>query len=129
MSSKGVRSSTKADKPKKTPWYPESDPIFNKKNHQRFLKEDPYWRDELKFQVLKHKARAAAVGPVLVYENYIPLYRLTKDEDCFAMAEANTLYVWNWKDKSEKIVDLWAAKVKKAHPDKKIEIIYDPGGA
>ena len=123
MSAKGVKSSTRQNK------YSDNDPIFNKKNYEKYIAEDSYWTDDIKWLVLKYKARAAMYGPVAVYENYIPLWRPIDDDDPFESAQPNTLYVWNIGDLDENIFKMWVGKVKKRFPAHKIEAIEDPGGA
>jgi len=113
-------------------WYEDvQHPIFNEKNIKKFLKEDPVWQEDEEFSALveKYNASAAIFGKVVVFENYIPLYRIHTEEQFFTMAEPNTLYVWNMNDLSEAEFEKEAMKVKKVSLDKKIELVYDVGGA
>lgn len=103
--------------------------IFTKKGLDNYTKDDSHWNTDLADLIKKYDAKAAVFGKVVVYENYIPLFRIHDELDFFKEAEPNTLYVWNMNNLSESEFEKWGKKVKKECPNKTVEMIYDPGGA
>ena len=104
--------------------------VFTNKGLKQYIEEDNHWNTELAVLVKKYNAKAAICGNVVVYENYIPLFRPIDDASFFKEAEPNVVYVWNMNDLPESQFEKEAATVRKQlGKDKKLELIYDPGGA
>lgn len=105
--------------------------IFTKVGYQKYIKEDNLWITELAPLVKQYNAKVSIVDNVVVYENYIPLFRPIGDDNMsfFKEATPNTIYIWNWQDLPTDKFEMVSSKVKKHIGNKNVELIYDPGAA
>lgn len=103
--------------------------IFSKQNQKRYEAEDLWWEQNVNELIKKYNAKAAIYKGVVVYINYIPLYRIKDDEDSFKMAKSNTIYIWNLYDIDTREFNKTVKEIVKQLPKKyKVETSVDPGG-
>jgi hypothetical protein len=103
--------------------------LFTLEREKSWSEIDSEW-DIPKFQKLRqtYGVKAAMYKGVAFFENYIPLFRFSQEEDLFTKAESGTVYAWNFDDLPESEFKKIVEEAKKEFGLTDVCLESDPSG-